>query len=60
MSRHEPIAIVGMGIRFPGGACDAESFARLLWSERMRSLRSLLIDGRLTLFMRRILMRPEK
>ena len=30
--RCEPIAIVGMGIRFPGGACDAESFAQLLWS----------------------------
>ena len=32
--RNEPIAIVGMGIRFPGGACDAESFAQLLWSGR--------------------------
>jgi acyl transferase domain-containing protein/SAM-dependent methyltransferase len=31
-SRREPIAIVGMGLRFPGGACDAESFARNLWS----------------------------
>ena len=30
--RCEPIAIVGMGIRFPGGARDAESFAQLLWS----------------------------
>jgi acyl transferase domain-containing protein/SAM-dependent methyltransferase len=30
--RNEPIAIVGMGVRFPGGACDAESFAQLLWS----------------------------
>jgi acyl transferase domain-containing protein/SAM-dependent methyltransferase/acyl carrier protein len=28
----EPVAIVGMGLRFPGGAHDAESFARLLWS----------------------------
>jgi acyl transferase domain-containing protein/SAM-dependent methyltransferase len=27
-----PIAIVGIGLRFPGGATDAESFARLLWS----------------------------
>ena len=27
-----PIAIVGMGLRFPGGVTDAESFARLLWS----------------------------
>ena len=26
----EPIAIVGMGLRFPGGANDAESFWRLL------------------------------
>jgi acyl transferase domain-containing protein/SAM-dependent methyltransferase len=30
----EPIAIVGMGLRFPGGAQDAESFADLLWSGR--------------------------
>lgn len=30
--RCEPIAIVGIGIRFPGGACDPESFAQLLWS----------------------------
>jgi acyl transferase domain-containing protein len=28
----EPIAIVGMGLRFPGCAKDAESFATLLWS----------------------------
>src|SRR5690242_16751612 len=28
MLRNGPIAIVGMGIRFPGGACDAESFAQ--------------------------------
>ena len=33
-ARREPIAIIGMGIRFPGGACDAESFAQLLWSGR--------------------------
>ena len=32
--RREPVAIVGMGIRFPGGASDAESFAQLLWSGR--------------------------
>ena len=31
-SRREPIAIVGMGMRFPGGARDADSFADLLWS----------------------------
>ena len=37
--RCEPIAIVGMGIRFPGGACDAESFAQLLWSRRRCSHR---------------------
>ena len=30
--RREPIAIVGMGIRLPGGAHDAESFAKFLWS----------------------------
>src|SRR5436305_660596 len=29
---HEPIAIVGMGMRFPGGVTDAESFTKLLWS----------------------------
>ncbi|MCB1630177.1 MAG: acyltransferase domain-containing protein [Sinobacteraceae bacterium] len=27
----QPIAIVGLGIRAPGGVHDAESFARLLW-----------------------------
>nr|WP_294524327.1 beta-ketoacyl synthase N-terminal-like domain-containing protein [uncultured Rhodopila sp.] len=27
-----PIAIVGMGLRFPGGAIDAGTFAELLWS----------------------------
>ena len=30
--RSAPIAIIGMGFRFPGGATDAESFAKLLWS----------------------------
>jgi acyl transferase domain-containing protein/SAM-dependent methyltransferase len=34
VARSEPIAIVGMGLRFPGGANDPESFARLLWSRR--------------------------
>ena len=29
-ARTEPIAIVGMGLRFPGGAVDTESFWRLL------------------------------
>jgi acyl transferase domain-containing protein/acyl carrier protein len=29
-SRTEPVAIVGMGLRFPGGAVDAESFWRIL------------------------------
>ncbi len=32
LARHEPIAIVGMGLRLPGGANNAESFKRLLWS----------------------------
>ena len=31
-SRREPIAIVGMGMRFPGGVRDADSFANVLWS----------------------------
>ena len=30
----EPIAIVGMGMRFPGQVRDAASFADLLWSGR--------------------------
>ena len=29
-AKHEPIAIVGLGCRFPGGATDGESFWRLL------------------------------
>ena len=29
---NEPIAVVGMGLRLPGGVRDAETFARLLWS----------------------------
>jgi acyl transferase domain-containing protein/SAM-dependent methyltransferase len=33
-SRREPIAIVGMGMRFPGGVRDAESYNDLLWSGR--------------------------
>ncbi len=32
--RHEPIAIVSMGCRFPGGACDAASFRDLLMQGR--------------------------
>ena len=31
-ARSAPIAIIGVGLRFPGGVTDAESFARLLWS----------------------------
>jgi acyl transferase domain-containing protein len=31
---HEPIAIVGMGLRFPGGAVDPDSFWELLTSGR--------------------------
>lgn len=30
----EPVAIIGMGLRFPGGANDADSFETLLWSGR--------------------------
>ncbi len=30
--RHEPIAIVGMSIRAPGGVTDVASYSRLLWS----------------------------
>jgi acyl transferase domain-containing protein/NADPH:quinone reductase-like Zn-dependent oxidoreductase/NAD(P)-dependent dehydrogenase (short-subunit alcohol dehydrogenase family)/acyl carrier protein len=29
-ARYEPVAVIGMGCRFPGGAADAESFWRLL------------------------------
>lgn len=29
---NEPIAVVGIGLRLPGGVRDAETFARLLWS----------------------------
>lgn len=32
VAKPESIAIVGMGLRFPGGAHDADSFAELLWS----------------------------
>ena len=32
-AHREPLAIVGMACRFPGGANDPESFARLLWSD---------------------------
>ncbi len=28
----EPIAIIGLGLRFPGGVVDATSFEQLLWS----------------------------
>ena len=31
-ARREPIAIVGMGMRLPGGVHDARSFEKLLWS----------------------------
>jgi acyl transferase domain-containing protein/SAM-dependent methyltransferase len=29
---NEPIAVVGIGLRLPGGVRDSETFARLLWS----------------------------
>jgi acyl transferase domain-containing protein len=32
-SSHQPLAIVGIGCRFPGGANSAQSFWRLLCSE---------------------------
>ena len=32
--RHEPLAIVGMGLRLPGGVKDAAGFENLLWSGR--------------------------
>lgn len=32
--RPEPIAITGIGVRFPGGAVDAASLARLLYDQR--------------------------
>ena len=31
-AQSEPIAIIGMGLRFPGGVHDVEGFATLLWS----------------------------
>lgn len=33
-AKHEPIAIVGMGMRLPGGIVDAAGYAELLWSGR--------------------------
>jgi acyl transferase domain-containing protein/SAM-dependent methyltransferase len=30
LARSEPVAVVGLGLRFPGGAVDADSFWRLL------------------------------
>jgi acyl transferase domain-containing protein/SAM-dependent methyltransferase len=30
--RHEPLAVVGMGMHFPGGVRDAAAFETLLWS----------------------------
>ena len=38
--RSEPIAIVGMACRFPGGVCDATSFWRALCS-RMDAIREI-------------------
>jgi acyl transferase domain-containing protein/SAM-dependent methyltransferase len=32
-AQRAPIAVVGMGLRLPGGVVDAESFADLLWGE---------------------------
>jgi 3-oxoacyl-(acyl-carrier-protein) synthase/SAM-dependent methyltransferase len=39
----EPIAIVGMGVRFPGGACDVESFHQQL-SNGLNAIRTVPAD----------------
>jgi acyl transferase domain-containing protein/SAM-dependent methyltransferase len=31
-AQREPIAVIGLGLRFPGGVRDAKGFAELLWS----------------------------
>src|ERR1700722_19828415 len=36
-SRNEPIAIIGVGLRFPGGASDAASFWKIL-SDRLNTV----------------------
>ena len=59
-ARSEPIAIVGMGLRFPGGVTDAESFARLLWREPTRSAQFPRIAGPSMISMPRIPMHPER
>ena len=53
-SRREPIAIVGMGMRFPGGVRDADSFAqRIVVRTRCRHRNPAATSGRWTRFMRR-------
>ena len=46
--RHEPIAIIGMGCRFPGGADSPESLWQLLSNgvDAIREVPGLALDGR--------------
>ncbi len=60
-ARAEPIAIVGMGLRFPGGANDAESFAQAALERCRRGrLRFPAIAGRSMRSTPRTPMRPAR